>query len=343
MPHGFLKDFKSNLSVYAVLILGKATALAIQHAQKVILEILEKLKEQCPPPEELAKLSEKINNVRKIINGIENQINKVKPLPQYLQPAILGAKIIVDIIAHFPVPGTIGTPPGPAGGVIYSEPQGKASTRASKLVKFQKFIEALEDDVNGINILLTAAQGVLIPILSALSLIDGLIAACASNQSLSDKERQDLINSIQGQTSIAETDGVLYTSKNLNNLPYPNTTEDQRFKPGFKDRLGDSTQAGISTIFGTEKLQSGNFKRDTFSFFEEPISAKDILTEKRPSGNTYLIKIVTDPTSPPIAPRRQAIVQDYRGVVVLRGPVSFASRPEILVEEMKFLIDNRLP
>jgi hypothetical protein len=61
------------------------------------------------------------------------------------------------------------------------------------------------------------------------------------------------------------------------------------------------------------------------------------------SGNTYTIKIVTDPSSPAIAPRRQAIVQDFRGITVLTGPASFASNPQVLIEEIKFRIENQLP
>lgn len=343
MPHGFLKDFKSKLSEVATAVLGIATAIAIQQVQKVVLEVLERLRESCPPPDELERLTQKINNVKQVVNGIQSKVDKIRALPQYLQPAILGAKIIVDIIAHFPVPGTIGTPPGPAGGVIYSEPRGMAATRASKLTKFQKFIEALEDDVQAINIVLGAFQGVFVPILSALNLIEGLIAQCASNQSLTDEERRQLIQNIQGNTSIAATEGVLYTSKNLNNLPYPATTEDQKFKPGFRNVIGDTTLTGISTAFGLEKKQPGSLNQDIFSFDESELTTANLLTDKRPSGNTYLIKIVDDPTAPDIAPRRQAIVQDFRGVTVLRGPVSFASRPEVLIEEMKFRIDNQLP
>lgn len=65
--------------------------------------------------------------------------------------------------------------------------------------------------------------------------------------------------------------------------------------------------------------------------------------KSRKSGNTYTIKIVTDPSSPSVAPRRQAIVQDFRGITVLTGPASFASNPQVLIEEIKFRIENQLP
>lgn len=61
------------------------------------------------------------------------------------------------------------------------------------------------------------------------------------------------------------------------------------------------------------------------------------------SGYKYTIKVINDPSAPPVAPKRQAIVLDYRGITVLTGPSSFASSPEILIEEIKFKINNQLP
>jgi len=56
----------------------------------------------------------------------------------------------------------------------------------------------------------------------------------------------------------------------------------------------------------------------------------------------YTIEIRTDPNSPAIAPRRYAVALDPVGVVVLTGPLSFSSSTEVLVEELKFRIDNQL-
>ena len=61
------------------------------------------------------------------------------------------------------------------------------------------------------------------------------------------------------------------------------------------------------------------------------------------SGTTYTIKITTDPDSPAIASRRRAIAIDARGVTMLKGPLSFSSSTEVLVNELKFRINNQLP
>ena len=57
----------------------------------------------------------------------------------------------------------------------------------------------------------------------------------------------------------------------------------------------------------------------------------------------YELAIVDDPNSPKIAPRRYAIAKDRVGVIVLYGPSSFSSDTKVLLDEIKFRIDNQLP
>jgi len=71
--------------------------------------------------------------------------------------------------------------------------------------------------------------------------------------------------------------------------------------------------------------------------------AAEGISYKNEKGTTYTIKVITDPNSPSVAPRRQAIAVDFRGITVLTGPSSFASSTQILIDELKFRIDNQLP
>lgn len=57
----------------------------------------------------------------------------------------------------------------------------------------------------------------------------------------------------------------------------------------------------------------------------------------------YTLEIVQDPNSPAIAPKRYAIAKDKFGVIVLYGPSSFSSDTKVLLDEIKFRIDNQLP
>ena len=57
----------------------------------------------------------------------------------------------------------------------------------------------------------------------------------------------------------------------------------------------------------------------------------------------YELAILDDPNSPSIAPRRYAVAKDRLGIIVLYGPSSFSSDTKVLLDEVKFRIDNQLP
>lgn len=90
---------------------------------------------------------------------------------------------------------------------------------------------------------------------------------------------------------------------------------------------------------------------------KEQGNSQQLLDQVQPKENTgsegipsndytyrgYTLEIVQDPNSPAIAPRRYAIAKDRTGIIVLYGPSSFSSDTKILLDEIKFRIDNQLP
>lgn len=60
------------------------------------------------------------------------------------------------------------------------------------------------------------------------------------------------------------------------------------------------------------------------------------------TGKTYTLSINQDLNSPKIAPKRYATAIDNRGIVALKGPSSFSSSTQVLLDEVKFRIDNQL-
>lgn len=56
----------------------------------------------------------------------------------------------------------------------------------------------------------------------------------------------------------------------------------------------------------------------------------------------YVIKIQQDAQSQTVAPRRYAVAFDRNNVAVLKGPPSFSSSTQILIDEIKFRIDQLL-
>lgn len=65
-------------------------------------------------------------------------------------------------------------------------------------------------------------------------------------------------------------------------------------------------------------------------------------TYRNAQGIDYTLAIVTQTEGDSIAPKRYAIAKDSIGVVVLRGAASFSSDTQILLDELKFRLDNQL-
>jgi len=274
MPHGLLKKFKSKIPVFIAHQVGKIQASIYAKINDRINEILNKLINQCPPPRELERISRSLTSLKSTIRSFDNKLNRFKRIPSKLDTAIKAGKVVVEILSHMPLPTTIGLPPGPAGGVIFSVPTGIIQAQSNTLVFAREMVETLEDDKKAISSILDSTNGVFDPVKVRIEQIEKLLNRCSENPDLTDEERKAILNSAGGGRTVGDDLGEEYTSIN---------------------------------------------------------------------GKTYTLKILNDPTSPDIAPRRQAVAFDYRGIAVLRGPFSFAGSPSVLKDELKFRIDNQLP
>lgn len=279
MPHGYLKDFKSLLAQFSAVKVGDLLAMAIQYAEPKVIEIIKELLNQCPPPEVLEQMSKTVNNVNSLMNKVDRQVGQLNRLPKKLDKPIQVGKVLVEILAHMPIPSTIGLPPGPAGGVIFSVPTGIIQSQAQLLSFTSKMINTLEDDQKAIIDILSSASGVFTPIRMKISRIEILLSRCLSNPDLSDEDRKKILD-------------------------------------GLQDKNNSTTAGGIGK--GVEYTSNGN-------------------------GNTYTISIITNTETGITVPQRQAVAKDFRGIVVLKGPLSFASSEQVLIDELKFRIDNQLP
>ena len=87
--------------------------------------------------------------------------------------------------------------------------------------------------------------------------------------------------------------------------------------------------------------------RELLALLTDVEKEKTISTEKfkhiGPNGEVYDLEIINDIEGSTIAPKRFAVAKDFEGTIVLKGPKSFSSSIDILLEEIKFRIDNQLP
>ena len=263
----------SNLAAFIAQYLGKLEAFVIAKVYEEVNKIIEKIMGQtCPPVEELKKLLAVRDNLLNMINGLEAKIGPVKDFANQLDPPIKAAKATVLVLEQMPLPTTIGLPPGPSGGVIFSVTTG-AQNRFSQLLNLAcQIVDLLEKDAAAIKDLTDISFDGLDPVKDKLKSIDLKLFECVDK--LPQDQKEDVLNLIE-------------------NLP---------------------SNAGLGTDDG------GRY------FYKD-----------------YAITIQEDKNSPGFAKKRFAQVENANGVVVMRGPSSFSSSTRVLIDEIKFRINNQLP
>ena len=99
------------------------------------------------------------------------------------------------------------------------------------------------------------------------------------------------------------------------------------------DNLAESNRAGVQDLIKQiqpfETVNNGAVNVEEFTY-------------RNTQGIDYTLEIITQTEGDSIAPRRYAIAKDSIGVVILRGPSSFSSDTKILLDELKFRLDNQL-
>lgn len=269
----------SQIAAFIAKMLGKAEAYVVNRVMEEVNKIIQQLLgDVCPPVEEIKKLLATRDNLVNAIVQLEKKIEPINKFATMLDPPIKAAKVTVLVLEQIPMLGTVGLPPGPAGGVIFSLSVG-AQNRFSQLLNIAcQIVDLLEKDQKAIKDLTDLATNGLGPIRDRLESIDIQLYGCV------DKLPQDVKDEV-----IA----------GIENLP---------------------SNFGLTT-----SLDGGGDDSRVFKY-------KD-----------YTVTIVEDTNSPGFAKKRYAQVQNSSGVVVMRGPSSFSSSTKILLEEIKFRINNQLP
>lgn len=149
--------------------------------------------------------------------------------------------------------------------------------------------------------------------------------------------------------SVINTVGTIirYTQKAIETLD--NEVSGLKNLLGLISKITDPVRAQLTTL---KSLLEQCIENGDLNKIEAPerstIQPADSNTEDSyvsTNGTPYTLKIISETTTDPrvsIA-RRQAVALDTRGIIRLRGDYSYASSAQILLDELKFRIDNELP
>ena len=314
----------------------------------------------CPSPGKLARLRNQKQGLDQGISGAVNRINKFKALPSKLTSPLNGLKSALKIILAIPIPQAV--PPG------IGIPVNITTKFADVLHLIKEFIAQIGEDIEGIEAILETPNNFLSSIERIMGRLDGALKACETEAAL----RTQVENGTISENDLRDLDIIddegTYIFSTLGPLFVGNLTIDAN---GNTVNIDGSSIVGNQTdINGSEsdnKFNEANQKLqdilNRIEFSNLPQNTKDELrkslnlfqnlntqtqsTDSRffhtgPTGILYNLEIIPDPESPSIAPRNFAIAREPGGAVVLKGPKSFSSSIDVLLNEIKFRIDNQL-
>lgn len=310
------------------------------------LEMTQSYRRNACPTEQGAKRNRgKIQQLNNTVSKAQRRLDKFKKLPSRLKRPVSGFKRAVQIILTLPIPQSF--PPGV--GIPVS-----ITTRYADLLHLLKEkLAQIEEDVESIELILQGPDFLSSSISRQIARLDIATSTCEFENSLKNDLAAGLITEEElRQLGLLDENGVYITSKLLPSMvgggntliPEGSTEQD----------LEDATNEFILIVSRLEKSNvsqgvKDNIKSvlDTFNglYQADPNLQGDSgsVFYTAPSGDVFELVIIKDPNSPTIAPRRYAAALDGEGVEVLTGQKSFSSNTDVLIEEIKFRIDNQLP
>jgi len=327
--------------------IGAVQDIATAKVYDLVNDSIQKVRRSsCPPLEETQRLQQRINSVTSSISNISIRINKFKKIAKTILTLVRVFNIIRRLVLKLPIPQSV--PPG------FGLPVGFSMVQTDLLHKFKEKIKQGTDDSKGIiEVLKSPADniGMYTKILGRINIVsngcrlEGVLKREVAKGRITNERLRALGIIKDGRYIFSEIgpnlfddldftrDGDLYENNSANGTKNKQEIADN----AENDLLGalqklDKEGIDIGDIFNA-------FKGETE---DQRLSNPDNFYTAA-NGEVYELKIRLDKDSPSIAPRRFAVAIDKFGVEILKGPKSFSSDTKVLIDELKFRLDNQLP
>ena len=354
MPYLNIPDSKVTAGVAKLV--GELQGQLSDKVYTLVNDSIQKIRrEACPSLPSAQRLVQKTQAVSNSINGISNRVSKFKKLANTILRLVTVITIIVRLIKKLPIPQSV--PPGFGLPVAFSMIQADLLHAAKEKIKQSK------DDAAGILEVVKTPEANLKMygrILSRVSLVangcrlEGLLRREVNEGRLREQTLRDLnIINDRGEYVFSNVGANLFDTLDFDRAG--NVRENNKFTENKVDKEKVQKDSEDNFLNALTKLDasseiSDEIKETLKSVLDSVVTTEDRDVEESSdlnytasNGVVYTLAIEIDPTSPSIAPRRFAVARTPRGGIALKGPKSFSSSTKILLDELKFRLDNQLP
>jgi hypothetical protein len=285
---------------------------------------------RCPKKSIILSLIKKRNNLAKSINNIYSIVKSLSTLLTTINAAVSIIQLGVLAIEILPYPAT-GIPP-----VLPPLTSGIIQTIGTAKDILKDLLKIAKVNINLLSMTLGAFGIVLGVILRLLSILDALVLKCAEDKNVSfnaiNNELNLFVNTSTGISNsriIAELNESSTVNLEFISLEPPELEAIRVFLDEQKILNNQLTEPDeIDTPIQLDTLQP----------IITPVESVNL-----PPNNTYRgfkLEIKLDEASTSKYPKRFAQALNVQGVPVLKTESSFASDPQVLLSELKFIIDS---
>lgn len=354
-------------------LLGKLSAQGVSMLSEVQSEFR---REGCPAPDKLGRTANKASKLKSQLGSIDSRMSKIAALPPKLKAPQKGLKAAIKIILSLPIPQSV--PPGFGIPVnITTKFADILHLLKEFVIQLGEDIEGIEAILELPADYLSSLKSISGRVDSAIKAceIENNLKSQLAEGKVNKKDLQDIGILDDDEIFIFSKLGPIFignleiddngkiitkeTGQSRNNKSADISDQSTNISTG--SNLADSLnlnstpeEANGVLLETLRRIQDSNLDveiKNELRLVIEGFIIKDEATIPQgeffhtgPNGITYKLEIITDPNSPQVAPKRFAVAIEPRdNVVVLKGQPSFSSSTKILLEEIKFRIDNQLP
>ena len=310
-----------------------------------ITKLEQLLVKSCPPITTIPAAIADKNKLTKQLNNSYKTITSVKNAGTIIASLTTAITIVYQIFKKNPIPSTIGTPPGPAGGVIISQSLGKITSIDEKREAAKNLIDKLKNVSKSFTPAVIPLGSALTKLIGLLSGIDNMIGDCLDGvrQQVLDELDKTTKGDITGTTSGSNvgigvgSNGEDISGDTIDNFDFTTLSDAQ-----LKSLLGIDPNSDINI----QDLLAGNYLQVALDQELNQLT-KESAEDGQPSiveynGFQIFVEIESEEEAGGKSiKRRFAVGKNKSGVTLIKGEKSYSANDQVLIDELIFTIESQ--
>lgn len=273
----------------------------------------------------VSKCKIQVEAIDRFIIASGKKIAQFEKLVATLEAPVQGMNTLIEVLSSLPIPQSV--PPG------IGIPMSITLTFSRLIQTLRELVTQVEITIRAIESILREYKAVTEELVNKLEKIKLLIKLCDANTEIEAAIRECRIPEDKlVEVGIHRVDGI------------PTLVQLKRdYSRGLLTK--ESVLTGLEQIkLSLRKIPCvGNKVQlvlDVISI--APNASSELTSYQAKNGQIYTLKIIKEEKGNYVTFQNYAVAENNMGIVVLQGPKSFSSNTEILIEELKFRLDQLL-